>query len=93
MLKLVYTDEWEGNIALPIQSYLSHILYSLTDQQIKSLKVPPGHFAALMDSGTHFEMLYGCFLHLPILNNCLNGQVLELRQTTNKGQHVLAVVK
>jgi len=46
-----------------------------------------------MDSGTHFEILYGCLLRLPILNNCLNGQVLELRQNTDKGQYVLAVVK
>jgi len=46
-----------------------------------------------MDSGTHFEILYGCFLRLPIINNYLNEQVLELRRSTDKGQYVLAVVK
>ena len=46
-----------------------------------------------MDAGTHFEILYGCFLRLPILNNYLNGHVLELRHNTDKGQYVLVVVK
>ena len=32
-----YTDEWEGNIAAPIRSYLFRILYPLIDGQIKSL--------------------------------------------------------
>jgi len=46
-----------------------------------------------MDSGTHFEIIYGCLLRLPMLNNCLNRQVLELRQNTDKGQYVLVIVK
>jgi len=46
-----------------------------------------------MDSDTHFEIFFGRLLHLSKLNNCFNGQVLELNHNKDKGQYVLAVVK